>query len=168
MSTYMKIVNSLNEWTGRICGWTIVVVMILVILEVFMRRVLNSPTIWNFEVVVQLFGFYFIIIIGYGLLHNCHVSVDFISEKLTPINQAILGLLFYLIFFIPFSVVIFWQSLLYAAKAWACYERSSSYFAPPLYPIKTSIVLAALLLLLQYHHRSRMRPESLDKMRPPT
>ena len=118
-------------------------------MEVILRRFLNSPTIWNFEVVKQLYGFYFMMLAGYTLLHHGHVAIDLIHEKLSPRARAALDIFTYLIFFFPFCLVFIWQGYVFARTSWAMKEVSWSVFAPPLYPIKTAIPVAAVLLLIQ-------------------
>jgi TRAP-type mannitol/chloroaromatic compound transport system permease small subunit len=145
----LKIIDAISEWTGRIFSWTIVVLAIFVISEVFMRRVLNRPTIWNFEVTIQLYAFFFMIVAAYALLHKSHVAVDILYVKFSARTRAILDLVSYIIFFFPFLWVILYEGLKYAANSWSMHEKSWSVFAPPLYPIKTVIPLMALLLIIQ-------------------
>lgn len=149
MRRFLHFLDEINGWVGRICSWTIVAISLLVVTEVIMRRFLNHPTIWNFEVVKQLYGFYFLILAGYTLLHRSHVAIDLVHEKLKPRSQALLDVISYLIFFFPFCTVMFWQGVSFAKTSWQMKETSWSVFAPPLYPIKTVIPAAALLLLIQ-------------------
>jgi len=143
------VIDAINEWTGRTCSWTIVVLAILVVLEVILRRFLNSPTIWNFEVTKQLYGFHFMIIAGYALLHKSHVSIDILYGKCSERKKAILDIISYTIFFFPFLLIVLYQGIKYAGNSWAMLETSWSVFAPPLYLIKTVIPVMAFLLLLQ-------------------
>jgi TRAP-type mannitol/chloroaromatic compound transport system permease small subunit len=145
----LRIIDAVSEWTGRIFGWTIVLLAILVITEVLMRRVLNRPTIWNFEVTIQLYAFFFMIVAAYTLLHKSHVAVEILYERFSLRTRAILDVVTYCIFFFPFLWVIFYEGVKYAANSWQMQEKSWSVFAPPLYPIKTVIPLMAFLLMLQ-------------------
>lgn len=149
MGRFLNFLDSINEWIGRIFSWTIVIISILVVTEVIMRRFLNRPTIWNFEVVKQLYGFYFLILAGYTLLHKGHVAIDLIHEKLSLRKQAVVDVISYLIFFFPFCFILFSEGITFAKTSWAMKETSWSVFAPPLYPIKTVIPIAAALLLVQ-------------------
>ena len=149
MKKLWDFIDAINEWTGRICSWTLVVLAILVVLEVILRRFVNSPTIWNFEVTKQLYGFHFMIIAGYALLHKSHVSIDILYGKCSERKKAILDIISYTIFFFPFLLIVLYQGIKYAARSWAIYETSWSVFGPPLYPIKTVIPVTAFLLLIQ-------------------
>ena len=143
------LIDDINEWIGRIFSWIIVVLTLLVVLEVILRRFFGTPTIWNFEVTKQLFGLHFMILAGFALLHNSHVSIDIIESKLPRRTKAALSLISYVLFLFPFCVVIMWKGYGFAAQSWTIAETSWSNFAPPLYPIKTVIPLTALLLFLQ-------------------
>lgn len=138
-----------SEWTGRIFSWTIVVLTILVVLEVILRRILNSPTIWNFEVTIQLYALHALIMGSNTLLHKGHVSIDILYDYFKPRTRAILSILSYLLFFFPFVSILLYQGIKYAHHSWSVFEKSWSVFAPPLYPIKTVIPIVSFLLLLQ-------------------
>ncbi len=149
MMKFSKYIDNLNEWVGRVVGWVIAVITLLAVLEVIMRVGFNSPTIWGFEVTTQLFGLYFMIIAGYALLHNSHVSVDIATYHFSPKNKAIVDIFAYVVFFFPFTLVCIWQGYFFAAKSWAIKETSMSVYGGPTYPIKTVIFLAFILLFLQ-------------------
>jgi len=145
----VEILDSISEITGKYCSWMIIILMLLVVFEVIMRRFFNSPTIWSFEITIQLYAFLFMITAAYGLLHDSHVSVDIVYERFGRRPKAILDVISYLIFFYPFFIILLIKGIPYAAKSWAVYEKSWSAFAPPLYFIKTVIPLTAVLLLIQ-------------------
>jgi len=67
-----------------------------------------------------------------------------------PRLQASLDLLLYLLFFIPGTVALVWAGYTYAAESWAINEHSTlTANGPPLYPFKTVIPIAGILLLAQ-------------------
>lgn len=149
MIKILKFIDAISEWTGRIFGWIIVVLMFLVVVEVFMRRFLNAPTIWNFDVTKQLYALYFMIVAGYALLHNSHVSVDILHMKLSSRGRAVLDVISYMIFFFPFVFVMLNEGIKFAGNSWAMREKVWGMFQAPIYPVKTIIPITAGLLLLQ-------------------
>jgi TRAP-type mannitol/chloroaromatic compound transport system permease small subunit len=149
MNKILTIIDAINEWLGRVFSWIVLLLTALIVYEVILRRFMNSPTVWNFEVIVQLYGFYFMILAGYGLLHNSHVAIDILYQRFSPRTQAVLDLISYTIFFFPFCGILLWQGTIFAQTSWAMLEKSRSVFAAPLYPIKTVIPVTALLLILQ-------------------
>ncbi len=149
MKKFVKFLDSINDWTGKIFCWLVVPLVLLTVMEVILRRFLGSPTIWSFEVLKQIYALHFMIVAGFGLLYGSHVSVDIFTMMLSKRARAILELVSYLLFFFPFCGICIWQGYLFASRSWAMKETSWSVFAPPLYPIKTVIVVTFVLLALQ-------------------
>lgn len=149
MRHFLIAVDWLNELVGRIFSWAVVLIMLITVYDVLMRNFAGSPTIWAFDVSNQLYAVHFLMLAGFGLLHNVHVSVDVFWARLKPRTQAIVDLVSYLVFFLPFMIMLTWQSYLFAARSWASRETSWGVMAMPLYPLKTVMVIASVLLLLQ-------------------
>lgn len=145
----IKYIDFFNEWVGRIFSWAIIALTLLAVKSVIERVVFNSPSVWGFEITTQIFGLYFMIIAGYGLLYGSHVSIDVVTYYLSPRTRAIVDIVAYLIFFFPFTLVCIWHGYFFAAKSWAIKETSMSVYGGPVYPIRTVIFLAFILLLLQ-------------------
>jgi TRAP-type mannitol/chloroaromatic compound transport system permease small subunit len=145
----VKFIDVLNEWVGRIFGWGIIVLTLLAVLEVIRRYIFNAPSIWGFEVTTQIFGLYFMIIAGYGLLYGSHVSIDVFTYYISDKKKAIVDIIAYFIFFFPFTLICLWEGYLFAAKAWAIKETSMSVWGGPVFPIKTVIFVSFILLFLQ-------------------
>ena len=69
---------------------------------------------------------------------------------LKPRTQAIFDLILYVIFFIPGVIALAYAGYGYAADSWRILEHSSiTADGPPLYPFKTIIPLAGVILLFQ-------------------
>lgn len=149
MKKLVKAIDAVTEWTGKICSWTVLILMLVIVFEVVTRRVLNRPTVWTFETSTQIYGFHFMMLAAYTLLHGKHISVDIFVQNFSRKARAYIDLLTYALFFFPFMAVIFYEGLHYARVSWAIREVSFTVFAPPLYPIKTVIPVVAGLLLLQ-------------------
>lgn len=145
----IKIIDNTNNWVGKIASWSVIVMMFLVIFEVLSRRIFNQPTIWTFEIITMIYGFHFMMVVAYGLLHKSLVSVDVLYEKFSLKTQAILDIVTYTLFFLPFVIGVFYGGYQFAVTSWVQKEVSWSAFAPPVYPIKTVIPVAMFFLLLQ-------------------
>lgn len=139
----------MNERIGRVFAWVIVILVSITVYEVIMRRFLQSPTIWSFEISKQLYAFHFMILAAYGLLHGSHVSVDILYNLLSARTRNILDIISHLIFFFPFSIILLWKGYEYAQRSWAMREMTEGYFAFPLYYIKSIMPITAILLLIQ-------------------
>jgi TRAP-type mannitol/chloroaromatic compound transport system permease small subunit len=146
---YIKTIDSLSRWTGKIFCLVIIPLVGITIYEVVMRKFFNRPTIWVFEISNQLYGLHFMMGAAYALLMGAHVSVDVFYRYLSARGKAIVDVIGFLVFFFPFCIIILWKGLQFAALSWGMWETSPSAFHPALYPIKTIIPITAGLLLLQ-------------------
>lgn len=149
MRGFLWVVDGLNEFVGRVFSWAVVLIMLITVYDVAMRFVFGMPTLWAFDVVKQLYALEFMILAGFGLVRNAHVSVDVLTSKLSRRKQAGLEVISYVVFFLPFMVMLIWKSYEFAARSWASGETTWGVVALPVYPIKTVIVVASVLLLLQ-------------------
>ena len=146
---YMKAVSLMNEWIGRVDSLVIVPLVLVTIYEVVARKIFGSPTIWAFESSNMIYGFFFMMGLGFALLHGSHVNVDIFYRFLSARGRAIMDIFTFIIFFFPFCLVVLYKGTLFSAQSWAMLEHSQSVFHVPLYPIKTVIPIMALTLLLQ-------------------
>lgn len=144
-----RVLDGLNEIVGRVVSVIAIVFAAVIIYDVFMRYIYNSPTRWAFDVSKQLYGFYFILLGGYALRHKAHVRVDLITERLSPLIQRIVDVAGYLIFFFPFLWVFTTRSWDFAIKSWNQGETTYGAVQLPVYPLKMAMFVAAVLLLIQ-------------------
>lgn len=85
---------------------------------------------------------------GYLLLYKGHVNVDLIYNRFSPRVQGVISLLTLFVAFF-FCGVLVWKGGQYALFAIREGEKTSSIWAPVTWPVRVTIVLGALLLLLQ-------------------
>jgi len=87
---------------------------------------------------------------AYTLAKNGHVRGDVLYSFFRPRTQAGIDLTLYIVFFIPGVVALVWAGYNYAAESWAIREHSSiTADGPPVYPFKTILPMAGVLLLVQ-------------------
>lgn len=149
MRKFLKVIDTINEWVGRVSSFSVIILMVLVATEVLLRYVFNRPTLCGFEYTKYVYGFHFMMVSGYVLLHKGHVSIDILYTKVSKKTRTIMDIVSYLIFFFPFVSIMLWQGLMFAQKSWTVLERDWTICESPVYPAKTVIPVAILLLLLQ-------------------
>jgi len=143
-------IEGLSIWVGRAFGWCILILTLSVSYEVFMRYVLNSPTVWAFDMMVQMYGALFLMAGPYALAQDTHVRGDVLYRLFSVRWQARLDFLLYLIFFFPGILALFWYGWEIASDSWRYQEVSwNSPARIQIYFFKTLIPLAGGLLLLQ-------------------
>lgn len=141
-------IDSLNYWVARIVSWAVIVLIATTVYEVFMRYFLGAPTSWVFEFNYLLHGPYFLLIGAYAFAINGHVNVDVFYGRLKPRTRAVVDLFTMPLFFF-FIGMMFVYGGKFFLNALAFREHLSSAWAPPVYPVKMVIPIAATLLLLQ-------------------
>jgi len=149
MRKFLKVIDTINEWVGRVSSFSVIILAMIVAAEVILRYVFNRPTLCGFEYTKYVYGFHFMMVGGYVLLHKGHVSIDIFYAKVSKKAQVIMDIVSYLIFFFPFVSIMLWQGFLFAQKSWLVLERDWTICESPVYPAKTVIPIAILLLMLQ-------------------
>ena len=144
----LHFVDSVNERFGKIIAFLTVGMMGTVTVEVVLRYGFNSPTLWAHETAQFLYGSYCILGGAYVLLHRAHVNMDIMYARLSLRKRAILDLVTSSLFFL-FIVVMLWQGTILASRSVAILEATNTAWAPPVWPVKLTLPLAALLILLQ-------------------
>jgi len=150
MKYILKAIDLSTDWLAKVSRWFIVVIIIAIVIEVFMRYVMNNPTLWAYETSMMTGAALYAFGFSYAERLKAHVRVDVFYHKYSPrqkaINDAILGILF----FLPVIVVTLWGSWAWVLKSWSIHEKSvESFWYPPLYPLRTVIFIGWALLLLQ-------------------
>jgi TRAP-type mannitol/chloroaromatic compound transport system permease small subunit len=150
MKSVIHAIESFNIWIGRAFGWCILVLTLSVVYEVFVRYVLNAPTVWAFDMMVQMYGALFVMAGPYALAQDTHVRAD-VVYRLIPVRwQARLDFVLYFVFFFPGMLALFWYGWEIAADSWRYKEVSwNSPARIQIYFFKTLIPLAGALLIIQ-------------------
>lgn len=144
--TYIDLVS---EWTGKAASYLVLLLTAAISYEVVARYAFNAPTLWAQEVSTYLFGSFFMLGGAYVMRHDGHVRVDMVYSRLSSRRKAIVDLVTFPIFFFLFVGVLVWEGSKMAIWSWSIWEHTQSPWSPPIYPLKTVIPVAALLLLLQ-------------------
>ena len=70
LNKFLSFVDSTNEWVGRCTRWFIILIVPIIVLEVVLRYIFDSPTLWAHELSGYLFTIAAILGGGYVLLHG--------------------------------------------------------------------------------------------------
>lgn len=148
MQGLVRIINNISEWSGKLlllAPWAITAVIVL---EITLRSIFGKPTIWAHETSIMLFGVYSILAGAYALRYRAHVNMDLFYSRLSPRGKAILDMATFPLFLV-FCAILLWQGTAFAWRSIGLREVSVSYWGPPIWPVKCTIVIGAFLILLQ-------------------
>lgn len=117
--------------------------------EVVARYLLNSPTIWAYDLATLLNGGLFTLGLAYTLRVGGHVRIDVFAARLPARLQRALVAGFLLLFLLPSLALMIGVAVEETLAAFASGERLLSAWEPPLWPGYLSIAVGLAALLLQ-------------------
>lgn len=148
LNKLLDIIDKVNERVGTVIAFGLIVMMFIMLYEVVLRYIFDSPTIWAWDVNGLLFSAVLVLGGGYVLLHKGHVRLDILFERLSPRGRLIADIATFPVFLIFLSVVV-WQGGRMAYSSLVMGQHTLGFFNAPIYPTKIAFCVAAALLLLQ-------------------
>ena len=146
----VQAIDTFTDWTGRLFAWLIIPLVGALVYEVLARYLFKAPTIWAFDVSYMLYGTFFMLGAAYALLKGSHIRTDLIYQNLPVRWQGTIDAVSYLVFFFPGVLFFLFAGWDFAMRSWAIQEVSNaSPWRPVIYPFKTVIPIAIVLLLIQ-------------------
>ncbi|HEX6978118.1 MAG TPA: TRAP transporter small permease subunit [Alphaproteobacteria bacterium] len=146
----LRLIERVSGASGVIAAWLIVPLIFATVYEVISRYVFNAPTIWAYEVGYLATGSSFLVGMAYALREGAHIRIDAISMNMSAKRRAVIDLVLYGVFLIPFVVWLTHMLYTRALDAFESGERSGqSAWNPPLWPFRTIFFIAFALLLIQ-------------------
>lgn len=147
---FIGFADRLSTFVGKAFSWLAGLLMLLVCVEVSKRYLLNNPTAWMFDATAMIYGTLFMMCGAYTLAQDGHVRGDFLYGSMRPRLQASLDLALYIVFFIPGIAALIYAGWDFAEISWRIREHSNvTAEGPPVYPFKTLIPVAGVLVMLQ-------------------
>lgn len=144
----LQTIENANGLVGKIAGFTYVVIMLIQIMDAILRYIFNRPTNWAWDINAQLFIGASILGGGYVLLHDSHIRVDLLYNRVNAKTKAVFDLISFSLTTLALALLT-WQLGEMAWESWQIKEHGLTFFSPPVYPIKTLFFAAGVLLLLQ-------------------
>ncbi len=147
---FVRTVGSISEWTGTHVCFLAFVLVFTITIDVFLRYAFNAPTKWSYDVTYMLGGTLFLMSISYVLLLRGHVAIDIVQKKLPPKVALSIDIVLHILLFFPLIGVLVYTGATHAITSITLRELSNvGFWRPPLYPFRTMIPVAFLIVLLQ-------------------
>lgn len=148
MEKFIRTVDTISEYSGRWVSWVIYVGIIFLSLEVVLRYVFNSPTVWAHGYTQRFFGSYFVLIGAYTLVNNGHVRVDVILERVSPKMRIVLDIVncFFLLLWSGVMIPVSW---VFFMNSYSIGEVDEMVLAHPIWWVKFLITVGMVLIFLQ-------------------
>ena len=149
MEIWIRRIDILSKSIGHAFSWCVLILTASTCFEVFMRYVLNSPTVWAFDMSYMMYGALFMMSGAYAVSRNSHVRGDFIYRKWSNRTQAKVDLALYLLFFFPAIFAMVFTGSQYAFESMRILESSvNSPAGVPVWPLKMVIFVTGVTLLI--------------------
>ena len=142
-----KAIDFIAEAMGRI-GWVLLLYcMIFGVSDVFLRYVLNAPSLW-ISTTVQVAMVLLACVGGvYALNDNAFVKLDLFYANFSARKKAICDLVT-VVFTLLFLGVLIWKGIAAAQLSVKLNQMTPTSIPIPIYPIKIFIPIAAVFMLL--------------------
>ncbi len=146
----VNFLDRISLWSGRIVAWLIIPMVMSLVWEVVARYFFNAPTIWAYDMTYMLYGSFFMLGSAYTLLRGKHIRTDNFYGQWSPRRQGLVDTVCYLVFFFPPLIALLYVTWDYF---WLSFMRGkgslSSPWMPIIYPLKFTMPVTCILLLLQ-------------------
>ncbi len=148
MNRFISAMDAVSQYSGKWVAWVVYVGIAFLSLEVVLRYVFNSPTVWAHGYTQRLFGSYFVLIGAYTFVNKGHVRVDVIYEHLSEKKRAVLDLVncAFLLLWTGVLIPVSWSFFL---KSYSINEVDEMVLAHPIWWVKFLIFVGMILIFLQ-------------------
>ena len=144
---YVKTVERINYRVGRFAMY-LLFAMMAVMLYSSATKILHIPAIWTLEMAQFLLVAYYLLGAPYSLQLGSNVRMDLLYGRWSPRTRAMWDIftVFCLIFYLGVMLYGSVESTIYAFEIG---ERNPTAWRPVMWPLKLTITIAFLLMVLQ-------------------
>ena len=145
-----KIITLANHKINDAACWLIYPLTLVVMYEVILRYLFNSPTNWVYDMTWILYAI-FVFLGGAHALHTgTHVKADIIYNMLPKKGKIVFDIIGYCVFFFPVMGILVYSTWTYFLKSLAMGDVSpATTWGPLLWPTKLILCISMVMLLLQ-------------------
>jgi TRAP-type mannitol/chloroaromatic compound transport system permease small subunit len=144
-----SLIDRLNERIGKLIMWLILGAVLISAGNAVLRKAFNIGSNAWLEIQWYLFAAVFMLGVGYVMLRNAHVRIDFISGKLSKRTNAIIDAVGIVVFTIPLAIIMINLGWPLFERAWSTGEMSQNAGGLIRWPVWMLLPLGFGILLLQ-------------------
>lgn len=146
------LIEKISEGAGRLSGWLVVVLVLLVCYDVTMRYLFQAGSVALQELEWHIFALIFLLGAAYTLKYDEHVRVDVFYQArwMSPKRRAVVDLFGCLFMLLPFCWLMIHSSIPFVSQAYGWGEASPDPGGLPYrWLLKAMIPIGFVLLALQ-------------------
>jgi TRAP-type mannitol/chloroaromatic compound transport system permease small subunit len=150
MKKFFNTIDGINELFGKIAGWSSILLVLLVCIDVVLRYFFQWSRVWMMELELYLFAITFLLGGAYAFQKDQHVRVDVFYTNMSGKNKARVNIIGGVLLLLPWCIIILYITQRYFLKSWSIGESSGQPGGlPMLYIKKGLLVIGFFLLFLQ-------------------
>ena len=142
-------IDRINEWVGKLTLWLVLAAVLISAGNAIVRKAFNIGSNAFLEIQWYLFAAVFMLGVGYVMLKNAHVRIDFISSRLSKRTNALIDAIGIVIFTIPLSLIMIDLGWPLFQRAWVSGEVSHNAGGLIRWPVLMLVPLGFAILLTQ-------------------
>lgn len=142
-------IDAVNEVLGKIIMWLVLAAVLISAGNAIVRKAFNIGSNAFLEIQWYLFAGVFMLGVGYVMLKNAHVRIDFVSARLSARTNALIDAIGIVVFTIPLALIMIdlgWPLFL---RAYQTGEMSSNAGGLIRWPVLGLVPLGFAILLVQ-------------------
>ena len=143
------LIDAVNELLGKLVMWLILAAVLISAGNAIVRKAFNIGSNSFLEIQWYLFSAVFMLGVGYVMLRNQHVRIDFISSRLSARTNAIIDAAGIVIFTIPLSIIMIDLGWPLFERAYTSGEMSQNAGGLIRWPVLGLVPLGFAILLAQ-------------------
>jgi len=154
LRSYCSAVDTLSTWVGSLLRFVVLALVLLGVVNVLTRYIgahlgmaLSSNAVLESQ--TQAFNLIFLLGAAWLLRIDGHIRVDIVRTRLSERLQIWTDVLGNALLLLPFCVLMLLYTWPFVTRAWSRLEVSPNPGGLPLYPIKTVLLIAFVLIALQ-------------------
>lgn len=143
------LIDRLNEAVGKLTLWLVMAAVLISTGNAIMRKAFNVGSNAYLEIQWYLFSGVFMLGVGYVMLKNAHVRIDFVSSRLSVRTNTIIDMLGIVLVIFPLCWIMVDLGWPLFHRAWVSGEVSSNAGGLIRWPVLLLLPVGFALLALQ-------------------
>ncbi|MCW5635020.1 MAG: TRAP transporter small permease subunit [Rubrivivax sp.] len=143
------LIDRLNLWLGKSIMWLVLAAVVISAVNAVLRKAFDIGSNAWLEIQWYLFAGVFMLGVGYVMLLNGHVRIDFISSRLSRRTNAVIDAIGIVVFTVPLALIMVNLSWPMFEAAWRTGELSQNAGGLIRWPVLALLPLGFAVLCAQ-------------------
>ena len=144
-----NLIDRVSTWLGKGVSWLLLVLIVALTYDTFMRYLFSAPTVWAFDIAYMIGGSIMLLGMAWVTVRREQVRVDILYTKYSPKVKKILDATLNILLFFPVYILLIQKAVPRAIYSFTNEEFSEvGFWRPLLWPYRWMIVVALVMWVL--------------------